>query len=585
MDWTVLHFFFDFRGGKGVTNNFEGLLKSLLHQLIEKIPQIIDDGENRSISNYSEHKLRIFLRTTLENAKKDVCIFVDGLDEYEGSIRDVIVYLRSLVKNSDSGDPSVKICVSSRPEPIPAHLLQDVPHLLISDHNRSGIQQYCQLTLDILESMTHEDLNIQQLSRDVAERADGVFLWAHFALDQIMRGHANGETFEDISERLNLIPDEVEGIYDRILSRMEPIAKKECMIMLQLVCFAEISLSWQELLVATDVAMGKELVIYERLCGNEDYSKFVKRLRGKAGGLLELVSDEREDAADRVKLIHKSVNTYLIQKGWQVLGEPSSIELVTHTLYVQICVRFLHRLIRYLKWGENSDGTVLKDCFNTNKLDRHVGQDYNYILPDSAAYPFLAYAAIHIFRHAKLLEEHGASSYALLHDGLTEQLFSLHILVGQYFVGDTYIIHCACEVPVQFPFEFINDDFDSCHLAFLHGLVSYCKDDLVARSSAPDQRFWERALTYAMWSSAFCDDPGEVTERLSLALQKVANVQQRHLETWLEGLFKRQRRRIHLEVGRLLLNHKSVKDLRLVDGNAQEVTIFLASHFRKGFYL
>ena len=180
VDWIVLHFFFDFRGGKGITNNFEGLLRSLLYQLIGNIPQVsmldCDGSENGSLSSCSERTLRDVLLTTLKNAKKSICIFVDGLDEYKGSAPELIQYLKSLTKSADSGETSFKVCVSSRPEPIPSQLLQAVPHLSISDHNRLGIRQYCQSTLKDLESIAHEDLDVLRLSRLVAKRVEDVFL-------------------------------------------------------------------------------------------------------------------------------------------------------------------------------------------------------------------------------------------------------------------------------------------------------------------------------------------------------------------------------------------------------------------------
>src|SRR5438309_1160957 len=35
--WIVIRFFFDFRAGKGLANNLDGLLRSLLLQLVERI--------------------------------------------------------------------------------------------------------------------------------------------------------------------------------------------------------------------------------------------------------------------------------------------------------------------------------------------------------------------------------------------------------------------------------------------------------------------------------------------------------------------------------------------------------------------
>ena len=47
------------------------------------------------------------------------------------------------------------------------------------------------------------------------------------------------------------ISRDLEEVCDRMLFRMEPNAKRECVVMLQLVCFAKRSLSREELLTAT----------------------------------------------------------------------------------------------------------------------------------------------------------------------------------------------------------------------------------------------------------------------------------------------------------------------------------------------
>ena len=127
LDWILLRFFFDFRGGKGITNSFKGLLKSILYQFVEAIPQVnllgLDDKEYNYFSDWPEHRPRDALRTALKIAETGVCIFVDGLDEYEGSVLQIIQYLKGLAADNDCREISTKICLSSRPEPIPTQLL------------------------------------------------------------------------------------------------------------------------------------------------------------------------------------------------------------------------------------------------------------------------------------------------------------------------------------------------------------------------------------------------------------------------------------------------------------------------------
>lgn len=564
-EWIVLRFFFDFRGGKGVTNSFEGLLRSLLYQLVRVMPQVdvlgLDD---------SEQSLRSALRRSLENVKKGVCILVDGLDEYEGSVLELIQFLKSLAMKENSQENSVKICVSSRPEPVPSQLLQHLPQLSMSDHNTSGIQAYCSLTLGEPEPVVLEGLDVSRISQTIAERAEGVFLWARFALDQLIQGHSSAETLEEILLRLHSIPSELEEVYDRMLRRMEPLAKKECMVMLQLVCFAKRrSLLWQEHLVATEIAMGKDFVISEHIRGYEDSANasklYAKRLRAKAVGLVELVKDRyRKDFT--LRLIHRSVSTYLDQKGWRILGGlETSGPVGRESLYVETCTRYLNRLLRHPNFDKITSQSDWKDCLQG--LHLYGSRSGNLGSGAIGVYPFLTYAVTYIFRHAYDLERHGASSYPLLHASLTEKPFSLHFYV--------YGLDCTpCSLASG---EVLFDSFDAIYVAFLHGLTGYCKSDLANRSLAPEPMFWDRALRCAILSRCAFLSSGEFHESLetlelvSWALQNVTTVQQHHIEDWLRTVdfwFDP-----NPEVVELVLRHESVKDLRLTDNKGARVTL------------
>lgn len=577
MDWVILHFFFDFRGGKGFQNSFEGLLRSLLYQLINEMPQDValdsEDSRHDDFSGWSEHKLRNALRTSLTNAKKGVCIFVDGLDEYEGNVRQLIQFLVSLDTTSNGHDRSIKICVSSRPEPIPAQLLQHLPNLSMSNHNTSGIRSYCLLTLD-----GFEDLEISRLSDIIVERAEGVFLWARFALEEIIQGYCEGENIDELLERLEKIPQSLEEVYDRMLGRMEPPAKKECMVMLQLVCFAKTELSWHELLVATEIAMDKDVILNEDVYGDTDsmnhapkeVNMFAKRLRAKAAGLLEIVEKTWNpgEIIMTPKLIHRSASTYLNQKGWQTLGGLAGDNSVGHeSLYVETCTRYFHRLLRHCKLERNTSQSVWKKWFDENVFYGHSyeARRLRQFSPLVGIYPFFTYAACYIFDHANSLERHGASSYPLLQEFMTEQLVSLHVLCA------TNLSVAPCGPCFRVPWELLFEDFDAIRVAFLHGLVLYCKSDLANRSPAPAQIFWERALRCALFSSkSWLDDQAfGVRKVVSFALQNVTTVPQPHLEQACRGLWTP----LSVGVVKLVLKHASIKDLRLVNSKGEAITL------------
>lgn len=530
----------------------------------------LDDDKLASFAGWPEHKLRGALRTALKDAKEGVLIFVDGLDEYEGSIIQLIEFLKSLATSNDIQVSSTKVCLSSRPEPIPSQLLQHLPNLNISDHNRKGIQSYCLLTLEGFEPVVREGLYVSELSYLVATRAEGVFLWARFALEQLLLGHFSGETFREISARLDSIPGDIEDVYDRMLGRMEPLAKKECMIMLQLVCFAQDRLSWQELCVATEIAMEKEVFLTKYICGDvystqnilEKRSIFAKRLRAKAAGLLEFDVGANSpfslhNTSHCPKLIHKSVQTYLDHKGWRILGgleEDSCV--VLQSMYIKTCTRYLHGFLRQYKLEKAS----LKIWARKLRLRASNGSNWMLNLnqestePFGQKFPLLTYAAGHVFLHAELLEGHGVSSYTLLQEFLTEEFFYLHYLCRES--------QSACGICLKLPeYLALDEEFDATCIAFLHRLGLYCKNDVDIRFPAPGQKFWNRALSFAIMSYRSQEGSASHEAVVSLALRNVATVEQHHIE---KGL-----RNGHFDMGNpiptlpLVLQHESVKDLAL----------------------
>lgn len=91
MDWMVIYFNFDFRAGKSIANSLEGLLRALLHQMCRqngRIAQYIAEdpiGEDLVHPGHSvsmDDLLKLVERIT-KDVKASMCVFVDGLDEFE----------------------------------------------------------------------------------------------------------------------------------------------------------------------------------------------------------------------------------------------------------------------------------------------------------------------------------------------------------------------------------------------------------------------------------------------------------------------------------------------------------------------
>jgi pimeloyl-ACP methyl ester carboxylesterase len=131
LPWTIMRFFFDFRAGKGTANSLAGLLRTLLLQLVQNVPElttrVLEFAKDRfgesQVLDWPEKKLRQSLLDGLKACPCNVCIFVDGLDEYDGNMLDLFKVLADVDDSCGSLPHVVKLCLASRPEPLLAATL------------------------------------------------------------------------------------------------------------------------------------------------------------------------------------------------------------------------------------------------------------------------------------------------------------------------------------------------------------------------------------------------------------------------------------------------------------------------------
>ena len=88
---------------------------------------------------------------------------------------------------------------------------------------KSSITQKGQRGRESIETYVNRRLSVtdqSDLPTEIAERANGVFLWARFAIDDLIDGYAAGDTAGEIEERLRNLPEDLKDMYERILRRI-----------------------------------------------------------------------------------------------------------------------------------------------------------------------------------------------------------------------------------------------------------------------------------------------------------------------------------------------------------------------------
>jgi hypothetical protein len=202
------HFFWS--AGTDMQKSNLGLLQTLLFGILRGCPSTIPEVCPRQWSAVLQNTwqfswtmadlldvLRRISRLGIRPAQ--FCLFIDGLDEFESDPYELCQMLKTLCEL-----PGFKLCLSSRPLNVFEDFFGKNPATMLVIHNRTknDIRGFVQGRMEnhprwrewSLESMTKDEL-----INDIAERAEGVFLWAFLVTRSLREGLSNDDSPGNIS--------------------------------------------------------------------------------------------------------------------------------------------------------------------------------------------------------------------------------------------------------------------------------------------------------------------------------------------------------------------------------------------------
>lgn len=298
--------FFFWSGGNTMQKSFEGLLRSLLWQILHEFPEVKVlpfDGRSRSEQNrgidrrngttvaWTKRRLQKTLQEVINQLQSSCCLcfFIDGLDEFAEDEDDLIAFVQDLVSSI-----GVKVCSSSRPYKVFEDAFGPSAKLRLQDLTFKDVERYVTdkfQGVPQMKSMTSENEHeMDKLKWQIVTRAEGVFLWVSLAVKDQIRGLRNEDSPEQLQERLACLPSEVEGVYSRMLLHIDKIYRQEASRFLQMAvhkpglsvlehAFASCR-DLDNMLLSADNVSKRELVL---LC---QYTR--KRIIATCAGLLEV---------------------------------------------------------------------------------------------------------------------------------------------------------------------------------------------------------------------------------------------------------------------------------------------------------
>ena len=246
----IVPFFFWKAGNDRMQKNSAGLLRSLLHQILEKVPGLIfslastsndpqgfQSGiqEFPSIPAWTEKRLLISFRRLLSelSSTHHLCLFIDGLDEIDGNHNDLVELLQDRVRG-----PNMKICLSSRPDRSFIDAFSSSAMLRLEDLTKEDIKLYVSRKLEGAwhKSPAVDDKNwLSHMINIILRKARGVFQWVQIVVGYQIQGLQSKDGLEELWERLEELPEEIEELYAYMLKKIDTVHWKEVASYLQII--------------------------------------------------------------------------------------------------------------------------------------------------------------------------------------------------------------------------------------------------------------------------------------------------------------------------------------------------------------
>lgn len=305
--FVILTFFFDYRAGSTTANDPTGLLKMFLLQLCQGSKELERElAERNAETPIDEADVSTLLEMFTVMSKilqSDICVFVDGLDEYHGHYTDLV---NTLAQIQDC--VGLKLCVASRSELTFQTRYSDCPSLRMQDHNAASVRVYIDHAISKgRENMAHVDTVFDETMREqLQQRAQGVIIWARLAVDELLRAAYIDSARETLAGILEHLPDELEAMYERSISKMRhPNTMEVALILFLLNEFG--GAMKIEVLYGLWHFLGSRM--HEKSIPIRDITdsdKFSARLLSLVGSLLDIVRRSNE-----VRLMHKTLQPFL----------------------------------------------------------------------------------------------------------------------------------------------------------------------------------------------------------------------------------------------------------------------------------
>ncbi|KAF8539795.1 hypothetical protein BDD12DRAFT_75231 [Trichophaea hybrida] len=230
----VAGFFYSDREGRLQSSHYS-MLQSVLYDVLEQRESFFFHYQ-REYRNYQAKRMHLAGKRTqwpYDSLKQILTAFknhpyserlyliLDAVDESNDEDRREI--LRRLVDLCSPTESKcvVKVFIASRPVVELGNKISKCHNVIrLQAQNKDDISNFVRFDLDNLSHDFTSDI-LDRATSYIVDHAQGVFLWAHLVLKELLKYEEEGCSQQEFLDRLTSFPKELEDIYQLILQRLE----------------------------------------------------------------------------------------------------------------------------------------------------------------------------------------------------------------------------------------------------------------------------------------------------------------------------------------------------------------------------
>lgn len=355
--------FFFWNSGTDMQMSNLGLMQSLLYECLSQRPQLVRRvfpdrwrrcelfGDDLCPWSWEELTSAFFAFCELETRSGNLLFFLDGLDEFRGKHQDLVNLVRQL-----SNTPRVKVCASSRPWLVFEDAFKTGPNLMLQDLTIPDILNFVSDKLASNERFAERKLREPQyasnLETEIAKKSSGVFLWVHLVIESLLDGLTNSDRISDLNRRLEMIPPDLDGFYNSILSSSDNFYFEHAAQLFRILRKAQGSINLLDFAFADEESPNAALQTPIQALSHSDKAyrceSTRRRINSRTKGLLDIPSLDNQNAKETHLVVPTSSGRARSQSPSARSGRSAMdpYETYSSTELAWLKVEYLHRTVR-----------------------------------------------------------------------------------------------------------------------------------------------------------------------------------------------------------------------------------------------